>query len=51
LKSMFFKPYKNGGRGGIRTHGRVAPTLDFESSSLNQTQTPFLDCYYSKSSL
>jgi hypothetical protein len=23
-----------GGEGGIRTHGRVAPTLDFESNAL-----------------
>ncbi len=29
------------GRGGIRTHGRFNPTLDFESSALNRTQPPF----------
>ena len=33
---------QNGGRGGIRTHGEISPTFDFESSALNQTQPPFL---------
>ena len=33
---------RNGGRGGIRTHGWFNPTLDFESSALNRTQPPFL---------
>ena len=32
----------HGGRGGIRTHGRFNPTLDFESSAFNRTQPPFL---------
>ena len=26
---------ESGGRSGIRTHGRVAPTLDFESSAIS----------------
>src|SRR6188474_3114804 len=30
---------RNGGRGGIRTHGRVAPTSDFESGALNHSAT------------
>ena len=30
------------GRGGIRTHGDIAATLDFESSAFNRTQPPFL---------
>jgi hypothetical protein len=30
-----------GGRGGIRTHGDISATLDFESSAFNQTQPPF----------
>jgi hypothetical protein len=37
-----FRAGKNGGRGGIRTHGRDEPTLDFESSAFNRTQPPFL---------
>jgi hypothetical protein len=28
-----------GGEGGIRTHGRVAPTLDFESSTFDHSAT------------
>ena len=28
-----------GGRGGIRTHGRVAPTPDFESGAFNHSAT------------
>jgi hypothetical protein len=35
------KRTRNGGRGGIRTHGEFNPTLDFESSALNRTQPPF----------
>ena len=31
----------NGGRGGIRTHGTVARSLDFESSAFDRTQPPF----------
>jgi integrase len=31
---------KNGGRGGIRTRGRVAPTSDFESGAFNQLSHP-----------
>ena len=34
---------RDGGRGGIRTHGEFYPTFDFESSALNRTQPPFLD--------
>jgi hypothetical protein len=30
---------KTGGRGGIRTHGRVAPTPDFESGAFNHSAT------------
>jgi hypothetical protein len=30
-----------GGRGGIRTHGDISATLDFESSAFNRTQPPF----------
>src|SRR5579871_5866605 len=29
----------NGGEGGIRTHGRVSPTLAFEASSFNRSDT------------
>jgi len=29
----------SGGWGGIRTHGKLAPTLLFESSSLNHSDT------------
>ena len=32
----------SGGRSGIRTHGTVSRTLDFESSALNQAQPSFL---------
>ena len=32
-----------GGRGGIRTHGRVAPTPDFESGAFNHSATLPLD--------
>ena len=28
-----------GGRGGSRTHGRIAPTPDFESGALNHSAT------------
>ena len=28
-----------GGEGGIRTHGRVPPTLAFEASSFNRSDT------------
>ena len=31
------------GRSGIRTHGDVTATLDFESSALNQAQPSFLE--------
>ena len=31
----------SGGRGGIRTHGTVSCSLDFESSAFNRTQPPF----------
>ena len=34
----------NGGRGGIRTHGTVSRSLDFESSALSRTQPPFRWC-------
>ena len=35
---------KSGGRGGIRTHGRFDPTLDFESSAFNHSATlPIVD--------
>ena len=34
--------YQRYGRGGIRTHGDIAATLDFESSAFNRTQPPFL---------
>jgi hypothetical protein len=30
---------KTGGRGGIRTHGRIAPTPDFESGAFNHSAT------------
>ena len=30
---------KDGGEGGIRTHGRVSPTLAFEASSFNRSDT------------
>jgi hypothetical protein len=30
---------KYGGRGGIRTHGRVTPTPDFESGAFNHSAT------------
>ena len=30
---------KLGGRGGIRTHGRLAPTPDFESGAFNHSAT------------
>ena len=29
----------NGGRGGIRTHGEVTPTPDFESGAFNHSAT------------
>jgi hypothetical protein len=29
----------DGGEGGIRTHGRVSPTLAFEASSFNRSDT------------
>src|SRR5579862_85814 len=29
----------NGGRGGIRTHGGIAPSLVFKTSSLNRSDT------------
>src|ERR1039458_7014782 len=32
-------PAKNGGRGGIRTHVRVAPKPDFESGAFNHSAT------------
>jgi hypothetical protein len=36
-------PQKNGGRGGIRTHGQLAPSLVFKTSSLNHSDTlPYL---------
>ncbi len=40
---------RNGGRGGIRTHGEFNPTFDFESSALNRAQPPFLDERYYES--
>ena len=30
---------ENGGRGGIRTHGELAPSLVFKTSSLNRSDT------------
>ncbi len=38
---------KGGGRGGIRTHGRVAPTPDFESGAFNHSATLPLALTYS----
>ena len=35
------RPPFHGGRGGIRTHGDISATLDFESSAFNRTQPPF----------
>ena len=29
----------SGGEGGIRTHGRMTPSLDFESSPFNRSGT------------
>jgi hypothetical protein len=45
----FCIPNKNGGRGGIRTHGRVTPSLVFKTSALNHSATlpypaPDRDC-------
>ena len=35
---------KDGGRGGSRTHGKVAPTSDFESGALNHSATlPYVE--------
>src|ERR1700680_1077067 len=31
--------FRYGGEGGIRTHGRVSPTLAFEASSFNRSDT------------
>ena len=40
---------KIGGRGGIRTHGRVAPTSDFESDAFNHSATlPLRSNYFSR---
>src|ERR1035438_1168026 len=33
-------PAKNGGGGGIRTPGELAPTSDFKSGALNHSATP-----------
>jgi hypothetical protein len=33
----------NGGRGGIRTHGTVARTPDFESGAFDQLSHPSVD--------
>ena len=41
-KTGFVKKHRaNGGRGGIRTHGTVARSLDFESSAFDRAQPPF----------
>src|SRR6516165_3286491 len=32
-------PLRYGGEGGIRTHGRVSPTLAFEASSFDRSDT------------
>ena len=32
-------PENNGGRGGIRTHVRIAPKPDFESGTFNHSAT------------
>ena len=38
----FIDVYQGGGRGGIRTHGTVARTSDFESGAFNHSATlPF----------
>lgn len=37
--SIHAKHYTIGGRGGIRTHGTVAGTLVFKTSSLNRSDT------------
>ncbi len=37
---------KGGGRGGIRTHGRLAPTPVFKTGALNHSATlPSARCY------
>jgi hypothetical protein len=38
-KFFDFPRNRSGGRGGIRTHGRVAPTPDFESGAFNHSAT------------
>ena len=35
----FVGEYQDGGRGGIRTHGTVARTSDFESGAFNHSAT------------
>ncbi len=39
---------KDGGEGGIRTHGRVSPTHAFQACSLNRSDTsPCLaECFF-----
>ena len=39
LKAVCKKGSKNGGEGGIRTHGPVSQTLDFESSTIGHSVT------------
>src|SRR3984885_14968926 len=45
LIMLYIRPF--GGRGGIRTHGRVAPTPDFESGAFNHSATLPHYCIYS----
>jgi hypothetical protein len=35
--------HQSGGRGGIRTHGRIAPTPDFESGAFDQLSHPSVE--------
>ena len=38
-KPLPFNGFQNGGRGGIRTHVRIAPKPDFESGAFNRSAT------------
>src|SRR5260370_16693013 len=38
--------YRNGGEGGIRTHGRISPTHAFQACSLNRSDTS--PCFVAK---
>ena len=46
-KKLNSRALGNGGRGGIRTHGRIAPTPDFESGAFNHSATLPHCCIYS----